>query len=283
MGEVVVSKAGLIVTHRMTRPGRAVGLAAGIAIALTVAAPRPATAQSDWGFSFDLYGWLPFIEGDVIVAGQTVGVDLNTVDVLQDADDVAGAIFRIEGTNGSWGVWTDLVYLDLTFDTVTAIGPADIFPVAIETGFSQLIWETAGFYRIVDDAAGGPGGAPLSVDLYGGVRYVDFETDITSTTPLAVRQVSSSTDWVDPLFGARLSMGEPQGLNAVLLADIGGFGVGSEFAWQAAAYLGYGFDLGDGIDLNLYLGYRALGFDYDDERTIDVTFHGPVFGASFSF
>ncbi|MEQ9811638.1 MAG: hypothetical protein RLO50_02575 [Azospirillaceae bacterium] len=279
-----MSSAVLKHTHRTTRPEGTAWLLAGIlALAMTSAMSRPAAAQTDWGFSFDLYGWLPFIEGDVLVAGQTVGVDLNTVDILQDADDVAGAIFRIEGTNGVWGVWTDLVYLDLTFEGVTAIGPMDAFPVQIEAGFSQLIWETSAFYRVVDEPGGGPGGSPLTLDLYGGLRYIDFQTDITTTTPLAVREIASSTDWLDPLFGARLRLGETEGLNAVLLADIGGFGVGSEFAWQAAAYVGYGFALDDGVDLNLYAGYRALGFDYDDERTIDVTFHGPVFGASLSF
>ena len=66
-------------------------------------------------------------------------------------------------------------------------------------------------------------------------------------------------------------------------ADVGGFGVGSDFAWNAQAFLGYRTTL-FGHPTTFAVGYRALHQDYDhNDFEWDVTMYGPVLGAVLRF
>jgi hypothetical protein len=67
--------------------------------------------------------------------------------------------------------------------------------------------------------------------------------------------------------------------------DIGGFGAGSDFSWQAVAT--YGFDVRCfGTPLRTVIGYRALAVDYSEsgrfgKNELDFVEHGPVVGVRF--
>ena len=66
-------------------------------------------------------------------------------------------------------------------------------------------------------------------------------------------------------------------------ANVGGFGVGSDFAWNAQAFLGYRTSI-LGVPTTLSARYRALHQDYDhDDFEWDVTMHGPALGAVLRF
>jgi hypothetical protein len=65
--------------------------------------------------------------------------------------------------------------------------------------------------------------------------------------------------------------------------DIGGFGVGSDFAWDAFGVIGYRFSLFGQENSGVIAGYRALSQDYTDgsgrdKFQWDVTLHGPILG-----
>ena len=70
-----------------------------------------------------------------------------------------------------------------------------------------------------------------------------------------------------------------------LEGDVGGFGAGSEFSWQAVAT--YGFDVNVfGSTMRSVVGYRALYVDYSElgqhgKDGLDWVQHGPVLGAAF--
>ena len=53
--------------------------------------------------------------------------------------------------------------------------------------------------------------------------------------------VSQSKTWFDPLFIARLTAPLESQWHLALLADFGGFGIGSEYAWQVYPFVGYRF------------------------------------------
>ena len=62
--------------------------------------------------------------------------------------------------------------------------------------------------------------------------------------------------------------------------DIGGFGVGSDFAWSALAAVGYRFSRGFATSL----GWKILDIDREDGAVIfDVQLIGPVLSFTFSF
>jgi hypothetical protein len=65
-------------------------------------------------------------------------------------------------------------------------------------------------------------------------------------------------------------------------ADIGGFGVGSDFSWNALA--GFGYKTSE--TQTAYIGYRALSVDRedgtgDDLFKWDVLYYGPEIGYEF--
>ena len=98
---------------------------------------------------------------------------------------------------------------------------------------------------------------------------------------------SGTLEWVDPVVGARMRHQFASGSEFNLEGDVGGFGAGSEFSWQAVAT--YGFDV------NVFrttmwsvVGYRALSVDYSEngrhgKSGIDWVQHGPVLGVKFSW
>jgi hypothetical protein len=89
---------------------------------------------------------------------------------------------------------------------------------------------------------------------------------------------------VDPIVGVRYrrDLGERGYLRA--RADVGGFGVGSDFAWNASVLFGYRFSPG----FSANLGYRALAVNFDegsgsDRVAYDLSLYGPILGVTFSF
>ena len=67
-----------------------------------------------------------------------------------------------------------------------------------------------------------------------------------------------------------------------LYGDIGGFGVGSDFTWQALGVIDYW----PWENVGLSVGYRGLEYRFDDDTgtkkfDVDLLLHGPIFGLSF--
>ena len=99
---------------------------------------------------------------------------------------------------------------------------------------------------------------------------------------------SGTVDWVDPLVGGRVRMEIAPGHELFVRGDVGGFGVGSQFSWQAVG--GYSFDYAvqNGITYSGLIGYKALYADYAQGQgrrryEFDMLMHGPVVGISLRF
>jgi hypothetical protein len=108
--------------------------------------------------------------------------------------------------------------------------------------------------------------------------------DASTLFPGVGRNANKTKDWVDPFIGLRLGADLTKKLSLVLRGDIGGFGVGSEFTWNASAIFGYHFT----PMISAWLGYKALGVDYETgslhrKFEFDVTMFGPIMGLSIQF
>ena len=119
------------------------------------------------------------------------------------------------------------------------------------------------------------------LDVYAGVRV----NSIKATLDLSDRRLpdfhgSSTETWVDPIIGARFNCEVSNNIFFRTVGDVGGFGVSSQFTWQAMAGFGYSFhQYGD-----LLLGYRAVGTDYTNGGfTYNIIGHGPIIGYEFKF
>ena len=96
---------------------------------------------------------------------------------------------------------------------------------------------------------------------------------------------SGTIEWVDPLVGGRVRLDIAPGHELFVRGDVGGFGVGSKFSWQAVG--GYSFDYAvqNGITYSGLIGYKALYADYAQGQgrrryEFDMLQHGPVVGIS---
>ena len=69
-------------------------------------------------------------------------------------------------------------------------------------------------------------------------------------------------------------------LSATGFADIGGFGVGSQFTWEIYAGLDYAFT----EHVSAAAGFRYLSINYDQTGTdLKLDTYGPVIGATLRF
>jgi hypothetical protein len=86
--------------------------------------------------------------------------------------------------------------------------------------------------------------------------------------------VSHDEDWIDPIVGARMQYDLTPRLGLILKGDVGGFGVGSDCAWSAAALAKY--QLCD--HWSLTGGYKVLDVDYDNGKggAFDARMSGPI-------
>lgn len=184
---------------------------------------------------------------------------------------------------------------------VTVVSKADVwFDLAIaEPGMTYEIASRAwGAGSLKDAHAFTP---TTAVDVVAGARYwwlkPDIDLNITATVSipaLGLTRTGGGTisaketfDWWDPFVGLRLRHQLAPGQELVLKADVGGFDVGSDIAWQAVA--GYSLETQLlGVPMTSYLGYRALYIDYQQgsgSQTfgLDTLWHGPVLGLSFNW
>jgi hypothetical protein len=84
--------------------------------------------------------------------------------------------------------------------------------------------------------------------------------------------VDADLEWIDPLVGARVDFHLGRKWFAVLEADVGGFGVGSDFAWNVVGSIGYEFN----CHVFVALGWRTLDIDYRDGTDVfDAQLSGP--------
>jgi hypothetical protein len=95
-------------------------------------------------------------------------------------------------------------------------------------------------------------------------------------------EVDETEWWIDPVVGARVVTDVSERVSVVLLANVGGFGIGSasKFSWEAMLAARYRL----GESWSLAAGYRALGYEHESSgQVLDLIQHGPVLGAIYSF
>lgn len=250
---------------------------------------------SDFNASLTVYLWAVSLTGDSTVRGADIDVDAQFLDVLSDADTLLGLMGAV-----------DMQYKQLVFQihpTWMRVGVDDKsasaqgVPIRADYESDTLWFEGFAGWRFIDRELDEPGSGRLfHVDGFVGGRVTYLETDL-GLTPLTDVTLSDGTllpagtkvdvteseAWFDPFIGARVRYDLSHTWSVQLRADIGGFGVGSEFSWQTIAFLGWRFDL-FGADAALLVGYRALGQKYQDsDYEWDVIAHGPAFGLNIAF
>jgi hypothetical protein len=239
--------------------------------------PLGSQAASGWTFSLATYSWLPWLSGDINVRNREIDVDAAPDDILRSLDWSTLPVWMsyAELRNGPLTIFNDIVWTALEdgqgFDR-------RFFSGEVQVNYSQLTVELGAAYAVWSQ-----GGA--TVDVLAGGRYWRQETDvfIGGSGGLSL-DASATVDWVDPFIGARLSQPIGPGQSVLVRGDIGGFGAGSDFSWQALATYNMKLCETGGTVIDGYFGYRALAVDYSQgSYQLDVVQHGPVMGLTMNF
>jgi hypothetical protein len=227
---------------------------------------RPAAGASGSRPTF----WFASLEGDVATLSglPPASVDADFDDIIENAD--IALMVAAEARRGRLGIVTDFSYLALSADGNT---PGPLFGGA-EVETSTVFATIAGFYQVVVHQR-------VILDALVGTRiwYVDTEIDL-SPGLLPARSVQDDEVWADPVIGLRWTAPLGRGFFVAGAADIGGFGIASDFAWQLLGTLGYQFN--DSVSARA--GYRHVDVDYENDGFVwDVEMSGPIVGAIFRF
>ncbi|WP_230278843.1 hypothetical protein [Croceicoccus sp. Ery15] len=229
--------------------------------AAMVATPAAAQEAGEWEFTFQPYLMAPKMKGDAAVRGIDAEVDVSRKDVISELN--MAFLGYVEAHNGQWGIGIDTNYMNLDANNDDAVVAANM----AQTGVQPML-----FYRV----------AP-QLDLMVGARYVAIK--VTTESDIEIfDDVSRKADWIDPIVGVRFQAPLSDSIDAGLIANVGGFGVGSDVSVQIRPMINFGVAENITIDA----GYQFLYIDYEhgsgDRRFLyDVSTDGPIIGATFKF
>ena len=261
-------------------------VAAALCLMGSMATPSLAQeAAEDWQFQAVVYLWLPAIGGETAFPGDGggEGPGIDVAKILENLNLVFMGSLGME--KGRWGVFTDVVYLDIGDSDSPArsftIGEGLPVNASASVRYDLNGWLTtvAGTWSL----ASAPG---YEVNLVGGTRLIDVDQAIdwqlsgnVGSIPIDQREgvrMTGVRNW-DAIIGlrGRARLGESRRWIVPFYADAGAGE--SDFTWQLMAGLGYEFGWGDAM-----LAWRHVDYDMKADNAIaSVTFDGPTFGAAF--
>jgi hypothetical protein len=234
-----------------------------LAAGLLAAATAHARAQ-DWTGQVTLYGWGAGVTGDFrpFDGAPELSFSRSLSEVLEDLD---AAVFLTGLARRG-----DLVLLgDLTYSALSREGATPVGPASGEVTIRSLSLAVGKRFQLRDGS---------NVDVLGGIRSWSLDGQVAA--PAVGVSVAPRSDFTDPILALRGTTSLSDRWSVLGYVDVGGFGVGSEFTWQAALIANYR------TTDNLYfsVGWRHLYLDYSDGGTeFEGTMTGPVLGATWSF
>ena len=247
------------------------------------------SSDSDkWQFAISPYGFLPGLDGDLTVAGQTVSADLSFSDILDNFDVVAFSN-RVTARKGKLDIIFDISYISLETDVnLSTVIPPGSIGANVKVKYLNMDFGVA--YRVVDTKISGK---RLWIEPLGGLRYVYFEekigldVDVTLPPPGGPKSkgatLGGDENWIEPFVGGRMGIALSEKFTFLLRYDASGFDIGdaSKLTWNLVT----GFDYRFSQRASAKFGYRFQGFDYmtgsgADNFGADVNFDGPMLGVT---
>ncbi|HSD06905.1 hypothetical protein [Flavobacterium sp.] len=228
-------------------------------------------ANKKWHYLVQPYVLFPNMTGTVGLGSlPNAELDVDPKDIFSHLH--LAAMLFLEAKKGKWAINSDLVYMHLT----EGVKNIDVVKSG-EVHISQLAWELAGLYQL----------NPW-LEVGAGTRL----NNITNELDLNISQIGGGTQnrnkkipntWLDPILVTRVQIPYNKWLFHIR-ADIGGFGVGSDFAYQAQADIIYNLSK----KIQTSIGYRMINMDYEtgsgeDRFFYDVTTFGANMKIGFKF
>jgi opacity protein-like surface antigen len=240
--------------------------------------PVCAAGADEWQVEFTPYLFAAGLHGST--GTQQVSADVNTSfsDILQNLD--SGFMGTLELRRGRWGIILDGLYFKVGDQRARSWqGPAGIGSATgdLDVTATMQMYQLSAAYRLGN-------GVPIDLVVAGRYTQLDSDLNLVATTggllPGGTRSLSASQSWWDPVIGVRVILPFAQHWSAMLYGDVGGFGVGSDFTYQAIAGVNWQFS----EHVSAKLGYRYIYQDYENNRFVwKMAAYGPYLGVGIRF
>lgn len=230
------------------------------------------STDNSWRFKLETNLMLPKAKGKTAVA------QYPKLEIDQKASDIYshisyGGMYTIEASNKNWAIVADFMYS--SFDATAKQNPL-VLKGRLDA--DQFIGDLSILRKITPWLDAGLGGTLVNVKA-------GFDTTIVNPYigQLINLNKSVSKTWVEPMIILRTTNIEDSRFIYTIRGGVGGFGLGSKFAWQAEAFAGYKFS-------ELFyasLGYKTVSFNYkktslDDAFLYDMRISGPMLKLGFN-
>jgi hypothetical protein len=230
------------------------------------------SSDGKWGFLIEPYLMFPNMTGQIGMGNlPLVEVDADPGDIFDKLK--IGLMLYLEAHNDQWAITSDLLYMNLKQD----VTPGTIV-YSGEATAKQLAWEIACLYKIVPILEAGIGVRYNSISSGLDIQHRTTGGDTTATN------IEVTERWSDPIIITRIKYDIDNRWLFQFRGDIGGFNIGSTFAWQVQGYVGYQFSK----LFQLTVGYRYVSMDYEegtgeDQFKYDMAIFGAMIKLGFNF
>ena len=226
-------------------------------------------------WTISLGAWFYGMDGTVGAGGRRLDVDSEWTDILDNLDLIEFSLnARVRLATNKWRFTVGVDGATLEDSAEFRQGGLVDASLDLWTGYATVGYVIAGGRTDCSACAG-----TWCLDAYAGSRYWNVGVDVEATPgpvgALGGVAVDRTQDWFDPIVGLHLEVTWPKWY-VILEGDVGGFGVGSDFTWNAMGAVGYRFN----CNFSIFAGWRVLDTDYQDGDFIfDVTMSGPGIGS----
>jgi hypothetical protein len=235
------------------------------------------------------YLWTPSVGGSVHFASPRVGTrDFNTgFPTAAELKDALRGAFMGTGTlhYGPWSTELDIQYVSLGTSSTLATG---------RFGQEFRVKASADYVRVAPGLgyqiySGNVASLPVAVDARVGFAYFTTSQTLEGQGALSDRDDrDNSGSFVQPWFGARVTLVPTPRWRVEIAALVQGLGVEDSWGWDASVIGSYALTRWAALDA----GFRAINSSRDegssslpgaDKRSFSATAYGPVLGVSFRF
>lgn len=248
----------------LLRVSHAAATACWIAATLSLA---PAASAEPPAYSFEPYGYLPWVRATTTIRGFETDTDLTPGQVLRALQSVGSARASVEFNRT--GVLLDGAYTQLGAEP-SFTTPRGRFSGSAELATINGIYDVALRHRFGDREAAVAQPGSWWLIPYAGVRVVQARLDVAANVrgngPLDLLRFqgegSLQRTWTQMLVGTQASVHLTPGLRLFARADAAGFGLSGAQDLSGNAQAGLGLALGRNTDLNL--SWRHFGVAYNN-------------------
>jgi opacity protein-like surface antigen len=235
-------------------------------LTLLIGLATSVSAEEEWQISWTPYLWAANLSADIDFGRGPISADLDFEDIL---DKLEGTFMHyLEFRKGRWGIANEIIYLNIADSQKGPIAGI----VEADADLKQTQIDLVATYHT---------GKDQNTMLYGGLRYlnVEVEVDTTSGFPPLNLSLDGDKDWTNLLVGVRQTFP---------LNDKWSIGVKGDIATDFDDEQSYMITLGANYDmtdlLDLKFGYRYIEIEFEDsDIDISETVDGAFVGLTFNW